>query len=56
MLWFIGKYNINVLCGYGNSRKSICPKSSGTYRLYFSSTALTDGTIPSFDISTTVKK
>lgn len=41
--------------GSGGFRKSYT-KSSGTYRLYFSSTALSDGIIPSFSINGTVKK
>ncbi len=41
--------------GTDGFRKSYT-KSSGTYRLYFSSTALSDGIIPSFDINGTVKK
>ena len=47
--------NIMITYGSGGFRKSYT-KSSGTYRLYFSSTALSDGIIPSFSINGTVKK
>lgn len=41
--------------GSGGFKKSYT-KSSGTYRLYFSSTALSESEIPSFNISGTVKR